>query len=256
MRVITPSSKSALVALCLCLLALCACARAPVPVDPAQADRLWQGYVRASEPAATPFRDDMSLRFGREGNTRRVTALLWGNADTTLRLDVRAGVGATLGMVRQEGEHFLLYLPMEHRALFHEGPTSPLLRMGVPLPLDLFRLEALLHGRYNQVFGTVYRAATADRAGTAFELGQGIGGTLVLSGEARPLLWKNEHWTMSLGLDEQGLVRRLELVNTRGEKAIVLVKKRETPAAPFSPEQMSLPLPEGTEVRALEELQS
>ena len=61
---------------------------------------------------------------------------------------------------------------------------------------------------------------------------------------------------MSLDLDEQGLVRRVELLNTRGEKAIVLVKKRETPTSPFEKGQMGLALPDGTEVQALENLKN
>ena len=250
------AQRGSVLCLCLLLLQLFACAKQPTPVDPVQADRLWQGFVQASAVRPAPFRDDMSLRFGSSGNTRRVTALLWGNGDNTLRLDVRAGVGATLAMVRQEGEHFLLYMPMEQKALFHMGPTSPLLKIGVPLPLDLFRLEALLHGRYSAVFGDKYLSVRSDRLGTAFELSHGIGGTLVLSDNALPLAWKNDQWTMSLDLDEQGLVRRVELLNTRGEKAIVLVKKRETPTSPFEKGQMGLALPDGTEVQALENLKN
>lgn len=240
-----------LLGLGLCLVQLCACAGRFVPVDPAEADSLWQRHVQAADAEPAPFRDDMSLRFGTEGSTRRVTALLWGNGDRTLRLDVRAGVGATLAMVRQQDAHFLLYLPMERRALFHEGPTSPLLRVGVPLPFDLFRLEALVHGRYNTVFGTGYTAAARDRQGTAFTLDGGLGGTLVLSEDARPVSWKGKDWTMSLGLDEKGLVRRVDLVSSRGEKAIVLVRSSERPGT-FSEAQMDLPLPEGTEVMPLE----
>lgn len=251
------AQRGSVLCLCLLLLQLFACAKQPTPVDPpVQADKLWQGFVQASAVRPAPFRDDMSLRFGSSGNTRRVTALLWGNGDNTLRLDVRAGVGATLAMVRQEGEHFLLYMPMEQKALFHMGPTSPLLKIGVPLPLDLFRLEALLHGRYSAVFGDKYLSVRSDRLGTAFELSHGIGGTLVLSDNALPLAWKNDQWTMSLDLDEQGLVRRVELLNTRGEKAIVLVKKRETPTSPFEKGQMGLALPDGTEVQALENLKN
>ncbi len=241
-----------LLALILCLLQLCACAGRSVPVDPAQADALWQRHVEVSERAPAPFRDDMSLRFGTEGNTRRVTALLWGNGDHTLRLDVRAGVGATLAMVRQEDSHFLLYLPMEQKALFHEGPTSPLLKVGVPLPFDLFRLEALVHGRYNAVFGTRYTEARTDRQGTAFELSEGLGGTLVLSDAGQPVSWKGQEWTMSLGLDDEGHVRRVDLVNSRGEKAIVLVRSSERPGA-FTAAQMDLVLPEGTAILALED---
>lgn len=241
---------------------------------------MWNAYLaRARDDAsfrAGPFRDDLSLRFGTEGNTRRVTALFWGNGARDLRLDVRAGVGATVAMVRQREEHFLIYAPMEGRAFFHEGAASPLLKMGVPLPLDLPRLEALVHNRFADVFGTVRdgtaravrtgdgvafvlakgngaegdaggRSEAAD-SGEATGAGRGMGGTLVLDGAGVPRSWSDAHWTMVLGYDDAGLVDRVDLTRRDAavgdaDMAVLLVKKRADNVARFDDAAMELEIP-------------
>ncbi len=236
----------------LALLSGCAGKRSATPVDPAAASASWQALQTRFAKAPAPFRDNLSLRFGTEGNTRRVTALLWGNGDRTLRLDVQAGIGATIAKIAQKDHHFLVYTPMEQKAYFHEGANSPLLKIGVPLPLDLFGLDALLHGRMPAVFGTAYTAVTRDGDDLAFALEGGMGGTLVLSPDGRPARWFNADWRMDLTLDEHDSVQRVDLATIRGEKAIVLVKSRESVPA-FTPVQMRLDLPEGTQLLPLED---
>ena len=136
------------------------------------------------------------MRFGKEGDTRRVEALVWGNGASAIRLDVLAGVGATVAMIAQDGQTFLMYAPMQKKAFFHQGPDSPLFKIGVPLPFDLRRLEALLQGRWQEVFGREYLRADAVSAGTAYDLSQGIGGRLVLTKDALPASWESEDWTV------------------------------------------------------------
>ncbi len=209
------------------------------------ADAAWQAMLARAVTSAEPFRDTLSLRFGRENDTRRVTALMWGNGTDELRLDVRAGVGATVAMLRQQGSFFLLYAPMERKAWSHQGPASPLLRLGVPLPLDLFRLEALLHNRWMEVFGTDFEAAASDAKGIACRLTGGIGGTLVLTTDGIPARWRDEHWRIDFVFNDDGTLKRLDLANDRGEKGILLVRQREHPA-PFTAEQLRLELPPDT----------
>ncbi len=232
----------------LCLLA--ACAARQTPVDPAAASRVWEAMAHEGGASPAPYRDTMSLRFGREGDTRRVTALMWGNGENALRLDVRAGVGATLAMLSQQDSSFVLYSPMEEKAWFHDGATSPLLRLGVPLPLDLFRLEALLHGRWADVFGTSFLSATGHREGMAFELAGGIGGSLVLGADARPVQWSDKNWSISFVYGDDGQLKRLDLANTKGDKGILLIRQREHPA-PFTAAQLRLVLPDSTTIEAL-----
>ena len=243
------------------MLFLGACARQPVDsLSPSAADDgRWQRYVAARQTADGPYRIGMSLRFGEEGDTRRVTALLWGNDDAALRLDVMAGVGALAASVADSGDAFLLYAPRDHVAYAHEGGNKPLLKIGVPVPFELSRLSALLRGRFAQVFGTAGKDARPEGAegNLAYRLEGRPGGLLTLDAQGRPVRWRErdgreQGWVMDIDYDDDGLPRRLKLSHDNGKRAIVLIKDRETPAAPFSDAAMRLTLPADTRVLPLE----
>ncbi|MBD5538410.1 MAG: hypothetical protein HDQ94_00185 [Desulfovibrio sp.] len=242
--------------LCMVLL-LCACARqAPAPGTPqggegnALATR-WQAYRNAGTGAEAPYRLQLSLRFGEEGNTRRVTALLWGNGERELRLDVMAGVGTVVAKILEDGDHFLVYAPLENKAYFHQGATSPLLKVGVPVPFGLARLTALLTGHYAAAFGDASADASLLSDGVAqYTLEGKPGGLLSLDAAGRPVAWRESAangWRMDIVYDDATppLPRRLTLTHASGRRAIMLVKERENPPAPFTQEQMRLTLPEG-----------
>ena len=132
----------------LCLIVLMfmasACARQPSTVPPADSADRWQAFVaRSGAVKEAPYLLNASLRFGTEGDTRRVTALLWGNDSRSLRMDVMAGIGAVVAKIWESGDEFLVYSPTENRAFFHQGSNNPLLRVGVPVPFALDELAAL-----------------------------------------------------------------------------------------------------------------
>ena len=244
------------------MLFLGACARQtpdslPTTVD----DGRWQRYAAEARPADTPYRIGRSLRFGEEGNTRRVTALLWGNGDDALRLDVMAGVGALVASVSDAGDTFLIYAPREHVAYVHEGRNKPLLKSGVPVPFSLSRLSALLRGHYAQVFGTEYRNArpgpTDTEGSLAYLLEGRPGGLLCLDERGRPVRWQEKDgrekgWIMDIDYGDDALPHRLKLSHDNGKRAILLIKEREKPAAPFAADAMRLELPANTRVLPLE----
>ena len=242
--------------LCIALF-LCACARqAPGPDTPGgeteeSLARLWQAYTKAGAGTEAPYRLQLSLRFGEEGNTRRVTALLWGNGGRELRLDVMAGVGTVVAKILEDGEHFLVYAPLENKAYFHQGATSPLLRVGVPVPFGLARLTALLTGHYAGAFGDTYSEAAQLEDGMAqYALEGKPGGRLTLDAAGLPVAWREskvDGWRMEIVYDDATppVPRRLTLTHANGQRAILLVKEREMPEAPFTGEQMRLTLPEG-----------
>ena len=243
---------------CLSLL-LAACAgkgrETPPPLDsPAAAARseaLWQALeAQSARHAAAPWRLSLSLRFGSEGNTRRVTALFWGNDDSHLRLDVMAGVGAVISNIVEGEQRFLVYSPRENVAYFHEGSTKPLLKVGVPVPLALADLAALLNGRYTRAFGTGHTPVAPEGDGAAaFSLDKRFGGVLTVDEQGLPVRWTEngaKGWVMGILYDDQGLPRRLDLTHADGQKAIVLVKQRDSVKDPFSPDQLALTLPEDT----------
>lgn len=254
---------------CLCLAVLTtltACARQPQfsasPSDPVAAAALWQGFGAASPAAARPFRVQMSLRYGPEGDSRRVVALLWGNDSRQLRLDVMAGVGVTVAKIAEEGDHFLLYDPSQQKAYFHQGSQKPLLVMGVPVPLGIADLFALLQGQYTQVFGQSYSAAhpapsPAPDGSISYTLDHNrLHGQLELNPQGLPLVWRENGtrgWSMNIAYsdDSPPLPRRIAIDHPNGKKALILVKERNFPAQPFTTENLKLILPEDTQLQPL-----
>ncbi|WP_288907396.1 lipoprotein insertase outer membrane protein LolB [uncultured Desulfovibrio sp.] len=240
------------------LVLLCACARQPAMETPspearAHLEQTWQRYAAADDAVVpAPYRLQLSLRFGTEGDTRRVTALFWGNGQRKLRMDVMAGVGATVANILEDGQHFLVFAPNEHKAYFHQGANKPLLQVGVPVPFNLDHLADLLNGRYAQVFGRDYAEAAVQADGLArYTLEGKPGGSLTLNAQGLPVAWsENAHgakgWSMEILYtdDASPLPRRLNLTHSNGKRAIVLVKEREKPAQAFTEAQLSLPLPE------------
>ena len=243
------NKQTFLVAL-ICLVAV-SCARKPVVETPDTLEQQrWQQYLTVCDAAkSAPYRLHMSLRFGNEGDSRRVTALAWGNDTSSVRLDVMAGVGVTVAKIMQNGDHFLVFDPRNNKAYFHQGTNRPLLKIGVPLPFDLGQLTTLLCGQYAGVFGR----ETTGMSGTAFALPGGA--SLALDDQGLPTAWSERGgWQMELGHDDTGLPAKVRLTHPNGKKAIVLVKEREKPA-PFAEEQLRIALTPGTDVLPLAKYQ-
>ena len=239
-----------------CLALLCACARQPAlettPENRVALEQRWQKFaaIGAAEKA-DPYRLQMSLRFGTEGDTRRVTALFWGNSQRQLRLDVMAGVGTTVAKILEDGQHFLVYSPSENKAYFYQGAAKPLLQVGVPVPFNLVHLADLLNGRYTAVFGNQFDKTAFSADGKAvYDLEGQPGGRLTLNEQGLPVEWQEQPngkgWSMEIQYSDDAvpLPRRLNLAHSNGKRAIVLIKEREKPSQPFTKEQMALPLPE------------
>lgn len=235
-----------------CFLSIClwACAArnpAPVVYEPAV---VWEEMAKA--PAITgPERTLTSMRFGSEGDTRRVTAVLWGNDARSLRLDVMAGAGVSVAKIYDGPGEFLIYIPGENRAYIHRGENKPLLRVGTPLPFNLGRLADLLSGRYAAAFGAGYSdARLADRK-AIFTLADGS--ELTVDGRGLPVAWRQSGrgWSLAITYGEDELPESLSFSNSDGRRAIILVKERERLSEPFAPEQTTLKLPPGATLEPL-----
>ncbi len=241
-----------------CLALLCACARQPQsmletsPENRAALEQRWQKFTAVSTAdKPEPYRLQLSLRFGTEGDTRRVTALFWGNSQRQLRLDVMAGVGTTVAKILEDGQHFLVYSPGENKAYFYQGATKPLLQVGVPVPFNLVHLSDLLNGRYTAVFGSQFEGTAFSADGKAmYDLQGQPGGRVTINEQGLPVEWQEQAngkgWSMEIlySDDPRPLPRRLNLAHSNGKRAIVLIKEREKVSQPFTKEQMALPLPE------------
>ena len=261
--------KKFLALCCLCsLVLLTACAKQPslemTPEAQARLEERWQKFTaRGQDAAMAPYRLQMSLRFGTEGDTRRVTTLFWGNSQRRLRMDVMAGVGATVAKILEDGQHFLVYSPTDNKAYFYQGASKPLLQVGVPVPFNLEHLADLLNGRYSQVFGKDFASARFVSGDLAqYTLSGKLGGELTLDAAGLPVAWaekgdKGKGWKMEVAFDDAAspLPQRLNLAHDNGKRAIVLIKEREKPTAPFTDKQMTLSIPEGVPLLPLSKYQ-
>lgn len=230
-------------------LVLCACAKTgPAPEPPSREIEQARWDLLLTNPAQTPYRIQFSLRFGEEGNTRRVTGILWGNGEDNLRLDIMAGVGVVVAKIADTPEKFILYSPRDNKVYTHSGPDKPLLKIGMPLPFDLQMLAALLEGQYRDVFGSSFASARMDNGDSViYSLDQGPKGELEVSPEGFPVSWKQDGkgWVMTIVPEENSrMPKSLKFSNPNGKRAIVLVKEREK-CEPFNHEQMEIAIPAG-----------
>lgn len=241
------------VALLLMLLA-CACARKPAGQIETAASALsgrWAEMEEAGRKAPSgPYRLQLAMRFGEEGSTRRVTAILWGNGPDRARLDIMAGIGPLVAKIMENEGYFLAYAPREGKAYTHEGESGPLLKIGTPIPFNLRQVAALLNGHFEAVFGKEHGAAAAASGDlAAFALYGKPGGELFLDAAGLPVKWSQsgQGWTLALAYGEAApLPRQLRLNHPNGKMAVITVKAREAPQKAFDAAQMEIALPETT----------
>lgn len=232
-------------------LLLLACAKSgPVTEPPEQEIERARWDLMETAPEERPYTIQFSLRFGEEGNTRRITGILWGNDTESLRMDIMAGVGVTVAKISDSPGQFLLYSPRDNKAYVHEGEEKPLMRIGMPLPFTLQMLAALLNGDYSKVFGTEYSSAELLKNGcAAYALSGGPKGVVEVDPEGMPVSWSqgDKGWRMALSPEEGSrLPKSLKFSSSDGKRAIVLVKERESGEA-FNKERMELVIPAGAQ---------
>lgn len=236
--------------LCVLILLLTACAgkKAQESLDPTV---LWERFC-AHTNKDVPYRVALSLRLGQKGDTRRVTALLWGNTYSPIRLDVMAGVGSIVAKIRRTERQFLVLSPMESKAYTHEGTNQPRLKLGIPLPFTIQNLAQLVNGAYSEVFGTMAGAnEQLSNTTVRYNLVEPMQGSLVVNNKGLPLHWQDpKGWVMRFYYAPDNSLLRLHLENSRGEQFIVFVKERATPE-PFDDEAMTLAIPRSYKVLPL-----
>ncbi len=248
---------------------LCACSKQPhvseadlgqdsIPIS-AKAENIWQSYVKSGASKINPFRTQMSLRYGTEGDTRRVTALLWGNNTQEIRLDVNAGIGVNIAKIYENKNIFIVFVPREEVGYYHQGEQKPLFNTGVPVPFNLQQLTQLIEGKFSNVFGTenngsmrYTRDDNSDQLANIFTLNHNkFAGSLTLNHMGLPIFWQEVNprgWSLSLSYRDGGTTPyKLTMIHELdGKKAILLIKNREYSLMPFTSQQMILILPDET----------
>lgn len=250
------------------LLGACAKQVSLPPPDEKNATVTWQNFMHAAASRATPlpFRLSGSLRYTTPQDAHRFSLQSWGNGDLPIRVDLSAGLGITVAKIRQGTNTLLAYSPQENVAILHPKGNDALFRMGIPVPFSIMDLNNLLTGRYTQLFSAAYQTVTlVPEDGFAYTLPTGrLTGSLQLDTLGRPLLWRGSQkytgWTIYFSRYEetrfpaQALPRKLVVRYGKTHKAIILISQRNRPETAYTPDQLTLILPEGTQIRPLRPL--
>ena len=234
------------------------------PAPPEAATAAWtafEQYTKDRAAASGPFRIQCALRYSdAQGDGRRVTAVIWSNGDLPVRLDVMAGVGALVGRIRQSDSSLVIHAPRDNKAWTYQGRGKAFLAFGMPVPLTMPDLIAVMQGHYRSVFGPAkgmnpYMAGEGD---IAFRLeGGNLPGTVTLTPGGLLKSWQEAPgaWTMRVTYDDgtPPLPQEIEIDHPEGQHAVLSVKERQRPTQAFTDAQLNLELPTGVVTEALKQ---
>lgn len=202
-----------------------------------------------------------SLNYSGGGQSHRLTLRLWGAPELPLRLDLAAGIGSTVAMLREESGGWVGYFPSEGAAYASKSALFGQRSLGLDLPFTLRELAGLALGTYRGFAPARYEAAEpAEDGGTRYELPSGgnVAG-LTLDAQGRPVVFagrlRGRNWTMTLsrhGEDPAAPPARIDIALEPDVRAVLRIKRLERRATPWPDAALELPLPPGTAVTPLE----
>ncbi len=234
--------------------------------------RAFAAKASAAEKGSGPYRISSNLRYSVKGESQRVSGILWSNATdgSPLRLDLVAGVGNIVAMIREDDLGFTAYVPGEKTVYVHPGGSRALTAFGVPIPLTLHDLAMMASGRSGTLLladevmsggrSAVPAVAGKTKDGILFSLGQrGLGGFLELAPNGVPVFWSEyadaqSGWKIAFELPDGGMrFNRLRISHPDGYEALVVVKDVEYLPAAFSQSQLELGLPKDIMVKPIQD---
>lgn len=224
-----------------------------------------------------------SLLYSTPSRSNRTDVQIFGDYARPLRLDVRAGLGAMLALMREDGAGLLAYYPDQKKAYAHEDPVIGAQLLGLPFPFALRDLALVLSGQFGTLI-PLNRPPDAIRAtaqgGFSFSYLAGPVRLLALDPHGRPERMEgvlSPHfktqaerektaapppgervWTLAFSAypeddgDPEGPARTLTLGLPGGESAVLRVKSLEPRAEPWPLKALTLNLPAGTGFMALD----
>jgi len=256
--------------LCLALLALAGCAQKGQPLIPeGSASERWQAFAARSSGTGSYDVLSGSLRFGPSEATKRVTYTLWSElpeetpekadapAERTIRLEIGAGIGGSVGKMRFADGRMTLILPKEGRIYVGSSSDWNLQKLlGLSLPLGVQKLNDFLAGRLFSALDAPRpeRYETQEGGGIVYRYKTKNGhAELTLDENALPVRWKEQNgWDMEIRFDNRGLPARLSghIEGEAGEHRLVLLVKERRPAG--SMQATGLHIPAGFTVYSLD----
>lgn len=236
------------------------------PEEKEQALSVWTAYDHYAadrEAENNPYRVDASLRFGKAGETRRVTFFIWSNGspDDPVRLDAMAGIGVLVLRLREDNNTFVAFDPHANKAKVYKGKGKVRFAIGSAIPFGLRDFAALLRGRFHDIFGTVpgQNPVRTKQGNLIYTFIAGLQtGTLEIQPNGLPVQWlekEDRGWKMSIDYDENDPPRphKVSLTHPDGRTAILLVKTRESLKKHFTKENLALTLPKSVQIEQIKQ---
>lgn len=269
---LTRSCKGPFIALGLllvcALLASCAPKTPPAPIAEEGAaaphpDAVWALFLKDAPAAADAegFSASASLNYAGPQAKSRVSVSFWGNLNYPLRLDLRAGLGSTVALWREDMGEFMAYLPDKQTAYVHQDGRLGMAAFGINLPFTLRELALLICGRFAELMPEHYLTVRRTNEGlylfTVATGGRRFSVELTAAGVPVGMrTHESDPWSMEFSgsLEDQGLPslpQKIRMQRSSGERAIVFIKELELKNEPWPVDALTLELPPETRVLLL-----
>lgn len=213
---------------------------------------------------ATGIRAKASLYYTSQGSGHRTTMSLWGEYNTPLRLDVRAGIGAYIAHVREDRNGLTAFYPDQETAYTHSSPVRGIQILGLPFPFSLKDLAGLISGCYPNLIPKSYDTAGPENGNLRFTFKYGPVSAITLTGQGIPVEISGRGeipWRMELSSYEDDgsgklLPEKIAVYTQLGDKALLRIKSRTFTTKQWEAKALELNFPEGTEIVSLDHQES
>lgn len=221
-----------------------------------------------------------SLLYSTRERANRTDVQLFGDYGRPLRLDVRAGFGSMLALMREDASGLLAFYPEKSRAYAHTDPVIGAQLLGMPFPFSMRDLALVLAGHFGSLLPHTIPAevrALPD-GGFAYSYASGAVRLLAVDAHGRPQRMEGElshHfktqaeregevvsgprlWSLAFSDfpeddgDPQGPARVLTLSLPKGESAVLRVKALDERPQPWPLKALALLLPAGSSFMSLD----
>lgn len=242
----------------LCLqFSACATSQIGIPTQEEQQSR-WQKFL-SHTVKEQPYTLQGSFRFGDSSNTNRVNYIFWSNGTLPLRVEIMAGIGASIAKISENADDILMYFPQQKKAVVMENfeDMNPLVGLGMPVPLSFYEMSLLLRGGFNQLLqGLQLDTVKAQKAKNDYQKytyyfsSLKFYGFVQLNSDGLPKYCEiNNEWSLELTYEENAAEPYRVVIRSLTDeyRAVLLVKERSTPPL-YKEEDFYFALPADTKI--------
>ena len=211
---------------------------------------------------ATGVKFTASLYFTEKGQGHRTIMSLWGDLESPLRLDVRAGIGTYLAHIREDDNGLTAFYPEDKTAYTHSVPERAVRLLGLPFPFALKDLAGLIAGCYPSFIPSSFNTVAVDKnnEGLLYTFDHGPVSSITLTPKGIPvemtgrgeLPWRMEMDSYELDDSGKNLPEKITVYTATGAKAVLRIKSRYFTSRKWDEKSLEMAIPDGTEIIKLD----